>query len=90
MDFAIPDTAGVGPDDPTLIRLRGADPLIEIPPSHLFRRISQQRLENAGSACTFVSLVKPAASSSQPSAQACSADSLGPPRATARMKPSSG
>ncbi|KAL1507961.1 hypothetical protein AB1Y20_007565 [Prymnesium parvum] len=40
MDFAIPDSAGVGPADPALLRSRGADPLIEIPTAHFFRAVS--------------------------------------------------
>lgn len=40
MDFAVKDVAGVGPADPTLLRTRGADPLIEIPAAHFLRTIA--------------------------------------------------
>ena len=40
MDFAIPDAAGAGPDNPALRTARGADPLIAVPAVHLFRRVS--------------------------------------------------
>ena len=39
MDFAIPDAAGAGPNNPALRTARGADPLILVPAVHLFRRV---------------------------------------------------
>ncbi|KAL1507214.1 hypothetical protein AB1Y20_008064 [Prymnesium parvum] len=40
MDFSVPDTAGVGPADPALLRSRGADPLVEIPVPHFFHSVA--------------------------------------------------
>mmetsp|Transcript_40733 Transcript_40733/g.101172 ORF Transcript_40733/g.101172 Transcript_40733/m.101172 type:complete len:128 (+) Transcript_40733:144-527(+) len=40
MDFAVPDPNGVGPQDPTLLAMRGSDPLILVPAHHIFTRIN--------------------------------------------------
>ena len=41
MDFTVPEVnAGLGPADPANLAARGADPLLEIPNPHFFRRIN--------------------------------------------------
>ena len=40
MNFSVPDPGGAGPGAPAMLVLRGADPLVDIPPApHFFRRI---------------------------------------------------
>eukprot|EP00327_Prymnesium_parvum_P009489 CAMPEP_0184386488 /NCGR_PEP_ID=MMETSP0007-20130409/9820_1 /TAXON_ID=97485 /ORGANISM="Prymnesium parvum, Strain Texoma1" /LENGTH=141 /DNA_ID=CAMNT_0026734375 /DNA_START=769 /DNA_END=1194 /DNA_ORIENTATION=+ len=47
MDFAVPDVNGVGPSDPALLAARGSDPLILVPNTHLFTRISGVALQTS-------------------------------------------